>query len=111
MALPGLSLLRKFERGRKEEFGLNGQAVCDAEGKMQDTSILHPGSTSDPLIALHLRECPVPEVGSGHFDPGLCLFGDNAYMKTPFMATPDTALSNGTKDAYSLYHFQLQIQI
>ena len=42
---------------------------------------------------------------------GLCIFGDNAYLNTPYMATPYAAVSRGTKDAYNLYHSQLRIRI
>jgi hypothetical protein len=43
--------------------------------------------------------------------PGLCIFGDNAYLNTPYMATPYDAVSGGTKDAYNFYHSQLRTQI
>ena len=38
-------------------------------------------------------------------------FGDNAYLNTPYMATPYAAVSGGTKDAYNFYHSQLRIRI
>jgi DDE superfamily endonuclease len=41
----------------------------------------------------------------------LCLFGDNAYINTPFMATPHSATTGGSKDAYNFYHSQLRINI
>jgi hypothetical protein len=43
--------------------------------------------------------------------PGLCLFGDNAYTNTNFMATPFSGVSGGSKDAYNFYHSQLRINI
>jgi hypothetical protein len=43
--------------------------------------------------------------------PGLCLFGDNAYLNTPYKATPYAAVLGGTKDSYNFYHLQLQIRI
>jgi DDE superfamily endonuclease len=42
---------------------------------------------------------------------GLCLFGDNAYINTEFMATPYPATRGGTPDAYNFYHSQLRINI
>jgi hypothetical protein len=29
--------------------------------------------------------------------PDLCLFGDNSYLNTPYMAAPYAAVSSGTK--------------
>ena len=43
--------------------------------------------------------------------PGLCFFGDNAYLNTQYMATPYSAVSAGTKAAYNFYHSQLRIRI
>jgi hypothetical protein len=47
----------------------------------------------------------------GMLAPGLCIFGDNAYLNAPFMATPYPGVSGGTKDAYNFYHSQLRIRI
>ncbi len=47
----------------------------------------------------------------GILAPGLCIFGDNAYLNTPYMATPYAAVSGGTKVAYNFYHSQLRIRI
>jgi hypothetical protein len=43
--------------------------------------------------------------------PGLCIFGDNAYLNTMYLATPHSAVSGGTKDSYNFYHSQLRIRI
>lgn len=100
----------KFFCGRKMKFGLNCQAVCDAEGKFLDISIQYPGSSADCLafegMALYKR------LEEGVLAPGFCLFGDNAYLNCPYMATPYSggALSH-SKDAYNFYHSQLRIQI
>jgi hypothetical protein len=40
---------KKFFCGRKQKFGLNMQATCDANGRFLDVSICHPGATSDFL--------------------------------------------------------------
>jgi hypothetical protein len=76
----------KFFCGRKHKFGLNCQAVCDARGRILDMAIQYPGSTSDILafegMSLYDR------LEDGLLAPGLCLFGDNAYLNTPYMATP-----------------------
>ena len=99
----------KFMCGRKKKFGLNCQAVCDVRGRFLDISILYPGSTSDCLAfegmsLFHRLEQDI-------LAPGLCLFGDNAYLNSPYMATPYAATSGGTKDAYNFYHSQLRIRI
>jgi hypothetical protein len=99
----------KFFCGRKKKFGLNCQAVCDVRGRILDISILYPGSTSDCLafegMSLFQR------LEEGILAPELCIFGDNAYLNTPYMATPYAAVSGGTKDAYNFYHSQLRIRI
>jgi DDE superfamily endonuclease len=48
---------------------------------------------------------------NGLLAPGLCLFGDNAYLNSIFMATPCSGVSGGSKDAYNFYHSQVRIQI
>jgi DDE superfamily endonuclease len=99
----------KFMCGRKKKYGLNCQAVCDVRGRILDISIQYPGSTSDCLafegMSLFHR------LEEGILDPTLCLFGDNAYLNTPYMATPYPAVSGGTKDAYNFYHSQMRIRI
>ena len=99
----------KFYCGRKKKFGLNCQAVCDVRGRILDISVLYPGSTSDCLAfeGMSLFQ----KLEQGILAPGLCLFGDNAYINTPFMATPYPAVSGGTRDSYNFYHSQLRIRI
>ena len=100
----------KFFCGRKLKYGLNCQAICDADGRFLDFSIIFPGSTADCLafegMTLHRR------LQEGLLAPGLTLFGDNAYLNSSYMATPYSggALSF-SKDAYNFYHSQLRIQI
>ena len=48
---------------------------------------------------------------SSTFGGNLCLFGDNAYVQTPYMCTPWKAVSGGSKDAFNFYHSQLRINI
>jgi hypothetical protein len=99
----------KFFCGRKHKFGLNCQAVCNSQGKFLDMSIIYPGSTSDCLafegMSLYSR------MENGLLAPGLCLFGDNAYLNSVYMATPYSGVSGGSKDAYNFYHSQLRINI
>lgn len=98
----------KFMCARKKKFGLNCQAVSDVRGRILDISILYPGSTSDILAfeGMSLFQ----KLEEGILAPGLCIFGDNAYLNTPYMATPYSAVSGGTKDSYNFYHSQLRIR-
>jgi hypothetical protein len=101
---------KKFFCGRKKKFGLNMQATCDANGLFLDVSICHPGATSDFLAfstspLKHLLET------RGFLAPGLCLFGDNAYVNTYYMCTPFKAVSSGTKDDYNFYQSQVCLQL
>jgi DDE superfamily endonuclease len=43
--------------------------------------------------------------------PGLCIFGDNAYVNTPYMATPYKSIKEGYKDAYNYFHSNCRITI
>ena len=99
----------KFLCGRKKKFGLNCQAVCDVRGRILDISIMYPGSSSD-ILAFEGMSL-FHKLEEGILAPGLCLFGDNAYLNTPYMATPYAAVSGGTKDSYNFYHSQLRIRI
>lgn len=100
---------QKFMCGRKHKFGLNLQAICDARGRFLDVSVMFPGSTSDVLS--FESSAIYTKLEDGLLAPSLCIFGDNAYINTRFMATPYTGVSGGTKDAYNFYHSQLRINI
>ena len=99
----------KFLCGRKHKFGLNCQAVCDVRGKFLDVSIVYPGSTSDCLAFEGMSL--FAKLQNHLLASGLCLFGDNAYLNSPFMATPFSGVSGGTKDAYNFYHSQVRIRV
>ncbi len=47
----------------------------------------------------------------GLLAPGLFLFGSNAYLNAPYIATPYSGALSRSKDAYNFYHLQSQIQI
>ena len=102
---------RKFYCGRKKKFGLQFQAVCDHNNKFLDVSMKHPGATSD-FLAFSTSTLFLDKLDKeGFLAPGLCLFGDNAYVNAPFMATPFKGVSSGSKDAYNFFHSQLRINI
>ena len=71
--------------------------MSDVRGRILDTSIVYPGSTSDYLAfeGMSLFQ----KLENGILAPGLCLFGDNAYLNTSYMTTPYPAVSGGSKDA------------
>jgi len=102
--------VKKFFCGRKKKFGMNMQAVCDHEGRFLDICIGHPASTSDFLcFATSPLKSKLEQ--RGFLFPGLCLFGDNAYVNTFYMATPWKGVKSGVKDDYNFYHSQVRIKI
>jgi hypothetical protein len=72
-------------------------------------SIKYPAATSDCLAfeSSQLYE----DLEKGLLAEGLCIFGDNAYINSPFVATPYPNVPGGYKDAYNFFHLQLQIRV
>jgi hypothetical protein len=99
----------KFYCSRKSKYGLNMQAVCDANKKFLDVSILQPASASDYLCLLTSTLHARLEDGLLHKD--LVIFGDNAYVNQNYMATPYSNVVAGSKDDYNFYHSQLRINV
>ena len=101
---------RKFFCGRKKKFGLNLQAICDHLLRFIDVEIIHPGATSDYLsfatsfICTQLKE-------TGFLMEGLTIYGDNAYINSPFMTTPYKGATGGLRDSFNFFHSQLRISI
>jgi hypothetical protein len=109
---------KNFLCGRKHKFGLNCQAVSDCRGRILDISIKYGESSSDCLAfeasELHQRL----EDGLMKKDAAnkrFVLFGDNAYLNTPYMATPFTNVAGDAnrvaEDSYYFYHSQLRIRV
>ncbi len=88
---------------------MNCQAVCDVCGRILDNSIVYPESTLDRLAFEGMSI--FHKLEEGILAPGLCIFGDNAYLNTPDMTMPYAAVLGGTKDACNFYHLQLRICI
>jgi hypothetical protein len=107
----------KFYCARKNKYGLNMMATCDSKGRFLDVQISHPGSTSDHLcfITSSLKcklESKRPGTGEDFLAPGLCLFGDNAYVNTNFLASPYANVQlTKAQDSYNFYHSQLRVRI
>jgi DDE superfamily endonuclease len=101
---------KKFFCGRKKKFGLNMQAIVDHHKRFLHMSVYHPASTSDYLAfstmdLFHKLERP------GFLADGVHLFGDNAYVSTPYMATPYKNVKSGLRDDYNFYHSQVRINV
>ena len=102
---------QKFFCGRKNKYGLNCQAVCDARGRFLDVSIVYGGSSSD-LLAFEksgLKQC----LDRGLLaETKLVLFGDNApHLNSSYMVTPFPNTSGGARDNYNFFHSQVRITI
>jgi hypothetical protein len=100
---------KKFLCGRKNKFGLNCQAVSDCRGRFLDISILYGGATSDCLA--FEKSSLYGKLQEGILCTGYCLFGDNAYLNSKFMATPYANVSQGPQDDYNFFHSQLRIRV
>jgi hypothetical protein len=86
------------------------QATCDHNKKFLDIYLGHPASTSDYLaFSSSPLYCKLEQ--KGFMKQGLCLFGDNAYVNTLYMATPYKAVKEGAKDAYNFFHSNCRITI
>lgn len=102
---------KKWYCGRKKKFGIALQGTCDVEGRLLDVVMEHPALTSDFLA---FATSPLyHQMETGNFlAPGLCLFGDNAYVNCPYMATPYRQSTVGTpEDNYNYFHSQVSSTI
>jgi hypothetical protein len=101
---------RSFFCGRKNKFGYNMQAVCDAEGRFLSVWINHPASASD-FISFIRSKLYFKLTNPGFLADGLVIFGDNAYVSNDFMVTPYKNVRAGPKDDFNFFHSQLRINI
>ena len=101
----------KFFCGRKKKYGMNLQAICDSNRKFIDIEVRHPASTSDYLCFCTLDILKNKLSKDGFLAPGLAIYGDNAYINTPFLVTPEKGVSTGPEDAYNFFQSQLRINI
>jgi len=103
--------VRRFFCGRKGKFGLNMQAISDADAKFLEVSIKNPASSSDFLAFtrsdLFLKISKTPNF----LHPDLALFGDNAYVLTNYMIVPYKSAREGPKDDFNFFHSQLRINV
>ena len=69
-----------------------------------------PGAASD-FCAFDESALKQKLEAEGFLRPGLCLFGDNAYVNSWYMCTPWRNVSSGPKDAMNFFHSQVRINI
>ena len=100
----------KFFCGQKKKFGLNMQAVCDANGKFLDVEIRMPASSLD-FYAFLQSDLRKRLEHNNILAAGLALYGNNAYVNTPYMVVPFKGIQEGAKDAYNFFHSSLCINI
>lgn len=92
-------------------------AICDAKGRFLDYKLKHPGSTADNLafttssIFHKIQERSTVHSGKPFLKPGLCLYGNNAYVNADFMSVPFKWAVVRLQDAYNFYQSQLRIII
>jgi hypothetical protein len=78
---------------RKDKFSDNMQAICDNKLRFTWIDITWPGSTEDYMAwvtsALHYKiESTKMCVHKAVVKAGYCIVGDNAYVKSSYMAVP-----------------------
>ncbi len=104
---------KPFFCGRKKKYGLNMQAICDARRRFLWVDIHFPGATSD-FFAFEQTDF-YKRLEAGLLHPGLCIFGDAAYVNAPYMCVPFRNVQaedgDGSKDSYNFYQSQLRITI
>ena len=96
---------------RKKKYTLNLQETCDHKRRFTHISIKHPAASSD-FLDFDTSILQFILSTDNYLAPGLCLFGDNAYVNEPYMATPFPAVGGSKyKDNYNFYHSHLRICI
>ena len=100
---------KKFFCGRKKKFGVNMMGTVDYLGRFLDVDIRHPGSTSDFLV-FATSDLKDKLETHGFLAPGLGLFGDNAYVSSPYMVTPYKC-ARGSEDDFNFFQSQVRINV
>jgi hypothetical protein len=100
----------KMYCSRKHKYGLSMQAVADSQGKFLDVEIGNPGSASD-YYCWHYSLLKQKVEKDGFLHPTLALFGDCAYINTPYLISPFKGATSGPKDAFNYFHSQVRINI
>ena len=69
------------------------------------------GGASSDCLAFEASDLFQNLESGGLLQDGLVLLGDNAYINSPYMATPFPNVSRGAEDIYNFYHSQLRIRV
>ena len=107
---------KRFFCGRKHKFGLNFQAIVDSRGRFLDIAAGSPASTSD-FLAFTLSqiyrklEGLEPGYARDFLAPGLCFYGDAAYVNNRYMSTPFKMAAAGGRFDFNYFHSQLRINV
>jgi hypothetical protein len=101
---------KKFFCGRKKKYGVNLMGTCDHRGYFLDVEIRHPGATSDFYAFLNSNLRSKLE-RPGFLAPGLCLYGDNAYVNSHYMIVPFKGVVDAVKDAFNFFQSSIRINI
>jgi hypothetical protein len=87
--------------------------VADVHGKIRDISLEYGASAAD-CVAFEARDL-YSKLKNGLLKNGYILFEDNAYMNSPYMATPYSNVSDNpdkrSEDNYNFFHSQLRIRV
>jgi DDE superfamily endonuclease len=73
--------------GRKNKYGLNLQGTCNHKRRFIDIDIRHPAATSD-YLAFETSALNKKLEQDGFLYNKLAIYGDCAYVNSPYMATP-----------------------
>ena len=107
---------KTFLCGRKGKFGVNMQALCDHLLRFRWVDINWPGATADYMAwvtsDLYAKIESTKDNGeSSVIKKGYTIVGDNAYVKSTYMAIPFKGTRTHAQDAYNFYQSQLRINI
>ena len=101
---------KNFKCSRKDKVGLNLQAICDHCLRFTWIDINWPGATSDYMAWVTSDLCHDLEATDLLLE-GMCIVGDNAYVKKKYMSVPLKEIVAKYDDAYNFYASQLRITI
>ena len=102
--------MKAYYSGHYESYGLNCQAVCDANLKFIFFGVVGPGKTNDNVA---FPRCLFLYKKVEKLPPGIYFLGDAAYTLTEHFLVPFTGSQrdNVDNDADNFYLSQLQIRI